>query len=50
MLKYGLLDDEGELVRWVWERPSEQYRFIVVRVPRVRRPRFDPTQFEPAPF
>lgn len=50
MLKYGLLDDEGELVRWVWERPSEQYRFIVVRVKRERRARVDLSQFEPAPF
>lgn len=50
MIKYGVLDDEGELVRWVWERPSELYRFIVVRVKRERRPRIDPSQFEPAPF
>lgn len=50
MLKYGLLDDEGEVVRWVWEHPGAWYRFIVVKVKRPRRPRIDFSQFEPAPF
>ena len=50
MYKYGLLDDEGEVVRWVWERPSAQYRFIVVRVKRQRRPSPDLSQFETALF
>lgn len=50
MIKYGILDDEGEVVRWVWERPSAVYRFIIVKVKRIRRPRLDLSQFEPAPF
>ena len=50
MVKYGVLDAEGEVVRWVWERPGAQYRFIVVKVKRERRPRVDLSQFEPALF
>ena len=30
--KYGILDDFGEVVRWVWNKPSKHYHYIVVKI------------------
>ena len=31
-IRYGSLDDFGEVVRWQWERPSKNYKFVTQRV------------------
>lgn len=38
-MKYGILDDEGQVVRWVWEKPP--YPHIAVKVPRKRKKKLD---------
>lgn len=47
-VKYGILDDEGNVVRWVWEKPD--YPHIVVKVKRQRKKRFDPFGYPDALF
>ena len=42
-MKYGILDDEGQVVRWVWEKPP--YPHIVWR-----KPKFNPAQYPDALF
>lgn len=48
MIQYGILDDFGEVVRWVWDKPSLPH--ITRKVPRYRKPKIDLSQFEDAPF
>lgn len=36
-MKYGILDDEGRVVRWVWEKPP--YPHIAQKRPR--KPKLD---------
>jgi hypothetical protein len=31
-MKFGILDEYDEVIRWVWERPSGEYRYIVVKI------------------
>lgn len=31
-IRYGVLDDFGEVIRWQWERPASCYQFIRQRV------------------
>lgn len=50
MIKYGILDCFGHVVRWVWERPGEGYQYITVRIKRTRKPRIDLSQLPEAPF
>lgn len=53
MIRYGILDDFDEVVRWVWLRPGPGYRYITQRVPRERKPAppaIDWDSFEPSPF
>ncbi len=50
MIKYGILDYAGKVVRWVWEKPSDAYQYITVKIKRTRRPRIDLSQVEEAPF
>ena len=38
-MKYGILDDEGNVVRWVWHMPP--YPHIVQKIKRHRRPKLD---------
>jgi len=38
-MKYGILDDEGQVVRWVWEKPP--YPHIVQKFKRPRKPKLD---------
>jgi len=42
-MKYGILDEEGSVVRWVWEKPD--YPHIVWR-----KPKFDPSGYPDALF
>jgi len=44
-IRYGILDDEGQVIRWVWNKPSALYRYIIQRVPTV-----DLSNIEDAPF
>jgi hypothetical protein len=46
--RYGILDDFGEVIRWVWDKPSKNYRYITERV-KVE-PVIDWNNFEPALF
>jgi hypothetical protein len=48
VIKYGILDDDGRVIRWVWERPSSGYQFVTVKVPRPRKPKLDLSQFPDA--
>ena len=48
MFKYGILDDEGRVVRWVWDKPS--YPHVAVKVPRPRKPKLDLSNVPDAPF
>lgn len=48
MIQYGILDDNGAVVRWVWDKPT--YPHITRKVTRARKPKFDWANFEPAPF
>jgi len=44
MIKYGILDDFGEVLRWVWERPVGR-NYITVKVPKPRKPKLDLSKF-----
>ena len=48
ILKYGILDDEGNVIRWVWHMPP--YAHVVVKVKRQRKPKLDLSQCQEAPF
>ena len=48
MIQYGILDDDGAVVRWVWHKPD--YPHITRRVTRSRKPRIDLSQYEAALF
>ncbi len=50
MIKYGILDYRGKVVRWVWEKPADHYKFITVKIKRTRKPRIDLSQVPDAPF
>lgn len=39
MVRYGILDDEGNVVRWVWHMPP--YPHIVQKIKRQRKPKLD---------
>lgn len=45
MIRYGLLDDDGQVVRWLSWRPA--YPHITKRVPK---PKPDLTGLDEAPF
>jgi hypothetical protein len=38
-MKYGILDDEGKVVRWVWEKPT--YPHVTVKVKRQHKKKLD---------
>lgn len=48
MIQYGILDDFGEVLRWVWDKPSRPH--ITRKVPRYRKPKIDLSKFEDALF
>ena len=48
MIQYGILDDDGAVVRWVWNKPA--YPHITRKIYRARKQKIDLSKFEPAPF
>jgi len=48
-IKYGVLDDFNEVIRWVWDRPTGR-AYIEVKVPKLRKPRFDLSKIPDALF
>lgn len=50
MTKFGILDDDDNVIRWVWDRPGSGYRYVTVKIPRQRKPKIDLSKFEPALF
>jgi hypothetical protein len=48
LLKYGILDDEGNVVRWVWHMPP--YAHVVVKVKRKQTPKIDLSNLPDALF
>lgn len=46
--RYGILDDFGEVLRWVWDKPSSNYKYVTVQVKVA--PVIDWSDFEPAPY
>lgn len=34
-VRYGILDDFGDIVRWQWSKPTKSYRYITERIKRV---------------
>ena len=48
LLKYGILDDEGIVIRWVWVEPP--YPHVVVKVKRQRPPKIDLSNLPDALF
>jgi hypothetical protein len=50
MIKYGILDYMGKVVRWVWDKPGDGYQYITVKIKRQRKPRIDLSQLPEAPF
>ena len=48
MIQYGILDDFGAVVRWVWDKPP--YPHITRKVSRYRKPKFDISTLPDAPF
>jgi len=47
-IRYGILDDFGEVIRWQLDKPAPHYPYIVQRVKRT--PAVDWSNFEPALF
>lgn len=47
-IRYGILDDFGEVIRWHWDKPSKLYKFITERVNV--QPVIDWSNYEPAMF
>jgi hypothetical protein len=47
-IQYGILDCDGQVVRWVWEKPSVPH--ITRKEPRYRKPKFDLSTLPDAPF
>jgi hypothetical protein len=48
MTKYGILDDEGKVIRWVWDKPP--YPHIVQKIKRKRKPKLDLSNIQEALF
>jgi len=47
-MQYGILDDEGVVVRWLWTKPP--YPHIERKVKRLKKPKIDLAKFETALF
>lgn len=47
-IRYSILDDFGAVLRWQWEKPSKNYKFVTQRIERP--PVIDWDNFEPALF
>lgn len=47
-IRYGILAEVVEVIRWSWSKPSKHYRFTTERVQV--KPAVDWSNFEPALF
>jgi len=47
-MRYGILDDEGKVIRWVWHMPP--YPHIVQKTKRQRKPKLDLSKAQEALF
>ena len=47
MKRYGILDDDGTVLRWVYQQPASCYRYIVEKI---KRQKFDTTLCEEGTF
>jgi hypothetical protein len=47
-MRYGILDDEGKVIRWVWHMPP--YPHVVDRIKRKIKPKLDLSKVPDAPF
>lgn len=52
MIKYGILDEEGNIVRWTNTRPDKKiYKYVVVKTkPKPGKFPIDWSNFEPSIF
>jgi hypothetical protein len=50
MTKYGILDFDGEVVRWTFTKPSDCYQYITIKVKKIKKPGIDWSNYEPALF
>lgn len=48
MTKYGILDDEGKVIRWMWSVPP--YPHIVQKIKRKRKPKLNLSNVQEALF
>jgi hypothetical protein len=48
LTRYGILDDDGQLVRWTYEKPSDDVTYLI----EITKPlhEIDWDNFEEAPF
>ncbi len=46
--RYGILDDFGEVIRWSWDKPSSNYKYVTERIKS--EPVVDWSNFDPALF
>jgi len=47
-MRYGILDDEGKVIRWVWEKPP--YPHVVEKIKRQRKQKLDLSKVQEALF
>lgn len=47
-VRYGILDDAGDVVRWTWDKPSDAYQYVERQVEVTKKPPIDWNNFEPA--
>lgn len=47
-MRYGILDDEGKVIRWVWEKPP--YPHVVEKIKRQRKKKLDLSNIPDALF
>lgn len=47
-MRYGILDDENRVIRWVWFKPP--YPHVVEKVKRPRKPKLDFSKCQEALF
>lgn len=50
LTRYGILDDEDRVIRWVWHKPGPAFRFIIQRLPQKQRQPIDWNNFEESPL
>jgi hypothetical protein len=46
-MRYGILDDDDNVIRWVWDKPSPSYRYIERKLLKLKS-KIDWNNYEPA--